>query len=81
MGRIRVQGCGDTELTGYLGNVSGPVLLVIDLRISHDRFGISSDPSFNGNLNYPHDIDRSLNEIVVDKIRKYHVDYNNNPPG
>jgi hypothetical protein len=26
------------------------------------------------------DIDRSINEAVVDKIRKYHVDYNNNPP-
>jgi hypothetical protein len=26
------------------------------------------------------DIDRSINESVVDKIRKYHVDYNNNPP-
>jgi hypothetical protein len=26
------------------------------------------------------DIDRSINEAVVDKIRKYRVDYNNNPP-
>jgi hypothetical protein len=25
-------------------------------------------------------IDRSLNESVVDKIRKYHSTYNNNPP-
>jgi len=25
-------------------------------------------------------IDRSLNESVVDKIRKYHTDYNNNRP-
>jgi hypothetical protein len=25
-------------------------------------------------------IDRSLNEAVTDKIRKYHSDYNNNPP-
>jgi hypothetical protein len=29
---------------------------------------------------YPNDIDRSLNEVVVDKIRKYHIDYDNNPP-
>jgi hypothetical protein len=25
-------------------------------------------------------MDRSLNEAVPDKIRKYHSDYNNNPP-
>jgi hypothetical protein len=43
--------------------------------------GSSSDPSLNGNLNYPNDIDRSLNEVAADKIRKYRVDYNNNPPG
>ena len=29
---------------------------------------------------YPNDTDRSLNEVVTDKIRKYHNDYNNNPP-
>jgi hypothetical protein len=31
-------------------------------------------------INYPNDIDRSLNEAAVDKIRKYRADYNNNPP-
>jgi hypothetical protein len=35
-----------------------------------------SDPSLNGHLRYPNNIDRSLN----DKIRKYRADYNNNPP-
>ncbi len=30
--------------------------------------------------NYRNDIDRSLNEAATDKIRKYHTDYNNNPP-
>ncbi len=52
------------------------------LRIAHDRFGSSSDPTHNGTLHYPNpnDIDRSLNETVTDKIRKYRVDYNNNPP-
>ena len=54
--------------------------LVLDLRIAHDRFGSSSDPSINGHLHYPNDIDRSLNETVTDKMRKYHADYNNNPP-
>jgi hypothetical protein len=61
-------------------NTAGPVALVLDLRIAHDRFGSSSDPNLNGNLHYPNDIDRSLNEAAVDKIRKYRADYNNNPP-
>jgi hypothetical protein len=41
-----------------------------------------SDPTLNGTLHYlnPNDIDRSLNEVTDDKIRKYHTDYNNNPP-
>jgi hypothetical protein len=58
----------------------GPVSLVLDLHITHDRFGSSSDLSINGHLHYPSDVDRSLNETVTDKIRKYHTDYNNNPP-
>ena len=45
-----------------------------------ESFGSSSDPSLNGNLHYPNNIDRSLNETADDKIRKYHSDYNNNPP-
>ena len=51
-----------------------------DLRIDHERFGSFSEPSLNGNLHYPNDIDRSLNKTVGDKIRKYRTDYNNNPP-
>ena len=78
--RNRGQYCGDIDLAGYLANEADPVPLVLDLRIAHDRFGRSSDPSLNGNLHYPNDIDRSLNEAVTDKIRKYHTDYNNNPP-
>ncbi len=54
--------------------------LVLDLRITHDRFGSSSDPSLNGTLHYPNDIDRSINKAATDKIRKYRADYNNNPP-
>ncbi len=60
--------------------MSGPVSLVLDLLIDHDRLGRSSDPNLNGHLHYPNDIDWSLNETVTDKIRKYRVDYNNNPP-
>ncbi len=64
----------------YLSNAAGPVPLVLDLRIAHDRFGSSSDPSLNGHLNYPNDIDKSLNLAAADKVRKYRADYNNNPP-
>jgi hypothetical protein len=69
--RSRGQQCGDIELAGYLANVAGPVPLVLDLRIAHERFGSSSDPNLDGHLNYPNDIDRSLNEAAADKIRKY----------
>jgi hypothetical protein len=67
---------------GYLDNPGGPVPLVLDLLIAHDRFGSSSDPTLNGTLHYPNpnDIDRSLNKDIDDKIRKYRTDYNNNPP-
>ena len=53
---------------------------MLDLRITHDRVGSSADPTLNGHLRYPNDIDRSLNEAGADKIRKYLADYNNNPP-
>ena len=54
--------------------------LVLDLRITHDRVGSSADPTLNGHLRYPNNLDRSLNETTADKIRKYRGDYNNNPP-
>ncbi len=67
---------------GYLANAVGPVPLVLELHIVHDRFGSSADPALDGTLHYPNpnDIDKSLNEAAADKIRKYHSDYNNNPP-
>jgi hypothetical protein len=78
--RSRGQRCGDIELAGYLANAAGPVPLVLDLRITHERFGRSSDLSIDGHLHYPNDVDRSLNEAAADNIRKYCADYNNNPP-
>ncbi len=78
--KSRGQLCGDFALAGYLANVAGSVPLVLDLRIAHDRWGNSSDPSINGHLRYPNDIDGSLNEAAADKMRKYRADYNNNPP-
>ena len=44
--------------------------LVLDLHITHERFGCSSDPSITGHLHYPNDVDRSHNE-ATNKIRKY----------
>ncbi len=43
--KSRGQQCGDIELVGYLANAPGPVTLVLDLRITHDRLGSSADPS------------------------------------
>jgi hypothetical protein len=67
-------------MTAYLPNVVGPVPLVLDLHITHNRFGSRSDPSIKGHFHYPNDIDKSLNKVPPDKIRKYRADYNNNPP-
>ena len=41
--------------------------------MNYDRFGSRSEPNLNGHLHYHNDVDRSLNEVVVDKIRKYRV--------
>ena len=60
---------GDIELVGYLTNTTGPVPLVLDLGIAHNRFGRSSDRSINDHLHYPNDLDGPLNEVVTDKIR------------
>ena len=80
MVKSRGQHCGDLELAAYLANAAGPVPLVLDLRIAHDRIGSSANPALNGKLTYPNNIDESLNKAANDKIRKYRADYNNNPP-
>ncbi len=54
--------------------------LVLDLLIVHERWGSNTDPTLNGHLHHPNDLDKPLNEAASDKIRKYHTDYNNNPP-
>jgi hypothetical protein len=61
-------------------NEAGPVPLVMDLRIAHDGVGSSTDPTLNGHLKYPNNLDQSLNDVAADKIRKYRADYNNRPP-
>jgi hypothetical protein len=59
--------------------IPGPMPLVLDLHIAHDCFGSISDPSITGHLHYPNDVDRSLNEVVADKIRQYRADCDNCP--
>ena len=78
--KSRGQHCGDIDLAGYLPNTAGPVPLVVDLRIAHDRGGSSTDPTLNGHLKYPNNLDQSLNDAAADKIRKYRADYKNNRP-
>ena len=53
--------------------------LVLDLLITHERFGSSSDPSINGHLRYSKNLDGPLNEAAADKIRQYRAEYNNRP--
>ncbi len=52
MVKSRGQNCGDIDLVGYLANVAGPVPLMLDLRVSHDRVDSSGDPALNGHLKY-----------------------------
>jgi hypothetical protein len=61
---------------GYLASVKGPVPLVLDLRVDHNRVVSSTDPALNGHLRDPNNLDKSLNDTAADKIRKYHADYN-----
>jgi hypothetical protein len=56
------------------------VSLVLDLRITHDRVGSGTDPTLNGHLRYPNNLDQSLNDTIADNIRKYRSDHNNTPP-
>jgi hypothetical protein len=78
--KSRGQHCGEIQLEGYFANEAGPVSLVLDLRIDHDRMGSSADPSLNGHLKHPNNLDQLLNDEAADKIRKYRADYNNRSP-
>jgi hypothetical protein len=35
----------------------------------------SADPTLNGHLKYPNNLDQSLNDAATDKIRKYRADF------
>jgi hypothetical protein len=61
--RSRGQRCGDIELAAYFA--AGPVPLVLDLRIAHERWGRSSDPSLHGQLHNSADLDRPLMRLPL----------------
>ena len=42
------QRCGDIEIAAYLADAVGPVTLVLDLRITDERWGSSSNPLLTG---------------------------------
>ena len=77
--KSRGQRCGDIEIASYLSNATGPLSLVLDLCIPYERWGSTSNPSLNGHLHYPTDIDRTLNESDTDNVLQYRPDYNNRP--
>jgi hypothetical protein len=39
--------------------------------LPQDRVGSSADPTLNGHLKYPNNLDQSLNDAAADKIREY----------
>ncbi len=70
-------------LVAYLAEADavGTVPLVLDLRITYDRWGSTSNPLRHGHFQYPgpDDIDRPLNKAATAKIRDYRADYNKCP--
>jgi hypothetical protein len=71
---------GDIEFGEYLQNKVGTVPLVLVLLITHERWGSNTDPTLNGHLHHPNDLNKPLNEVASDTIRKFRTDYKNNPP-
>ena len=67
--RSRGQRCGDIELAAFLADVAGPVTLVMDLGIAHERWGSSSNPALDGKLHYPNpaDMDKPLHDAAAEK--------------
>ncbi len=63
--RNRGQWCGNIELPVYRDDAVGSVSLVLDLRITHERWGSRSKP-LNDHLYYPRpdDIDRPPHEVL-----------------
>ena len=67
--RSRGLRCGDIELAAFFADVAGPVTLVMDLGIAHERWGSSSNPALDGKLHYPNpaDMDKPLHDAAAEK--------------
>ena len=51
--------------------------LVFDFSMAHDRWGATDEPSKNGQLCYPHDLNRTVWEAAQKKVKKYQGTYAN----
>ena len=69
---------GDVEIVNYLQDAAGARNLVFDLRITHDRYGRSTQPHQNGQLTHPRDLDAPLRIAAKSKIDDYRDQYANN---
>ena len=47
---------------------------------THERFGSSSDPSINGHLHYPNDVDRSLMRLPLTRLENIALTIITTPP-
>jgi len=47
--------------------------MLMDLRLTHERWGSNSNPTLNGHLHYPADIDSPLNEARWESTSKFYV--------
>ena len=69
---VRADGCngqprqpaGGCQIQGYLKHHGVERDLVYDLSVTHERWGATDEPSKNGQLCYPDDIDRPLREAA-----------------
>ena len=66
------------EIVNYLQDAAGARNLVFDLRITHDRYGRSTQPHQNGQLTHPRDLDAPLRIAAKSKIDAYRDQYANN---
>jgi hypothetical protein len=69
---------GDVELRSYLQDAAGRRSLVLDLSMTHDRFGSISHVQQNGLLSHPQDLDAPLSVAAQRKINSYRQQYADN---
>ena len=68
---------GDVEINDYLRHNGVDRTLVFDFSMAHDRWGATDEPSKNGQLCYPYDLNRTVWEAAQKKVKKYRGTYAN----